>query len=98
MACNGVPGTVVGGVGFVCLNVPVAPGTNTIAVQARDRMGLLGTASQTVYVGNGPAPTKITVSPARTTLVVSDTRELRVRDDRGGRAPADADPRRGDRG
>ena len=74
-----MPGTVLGGVGFVCVDVPVAPGINTILVEAHDRMGLVGTASHTVYVGNGPAPTKNTVSPARTTLVVSDTRELRVR-------------------
>ena len=83
VTCGTTPGTL-SGQSFSC-EVPVLPGSNTVAVSATDGAGHAASRSVTFSVSEPPTPTSLEFSPQKMTISVGEIREIRVIDQRGRR-------------
>lgn len=81
VSCNGIAATVTGQM-FTC-DVPVATGTNAITVAATDAVNHVAQKVVSFAVGDAPAPASLTVTPAKMTMIASQTRPISVIDQQG---------------
>ena len=81
LTCGGVNATV-SGQSFAC-DVPVSPGLNSVIVTARNGADLEASRTVSFSVSDPPAPTSLEVTPERMTMAASESRLIRVVDERG---------------